>query len=79
VPETVIKDIRDRERGGIIELPWRGPKWGDRVRILSGPFTGHLAIYGGMSGRERVAILLEILGGQQRVTLSERAVEVIKF
>jgi transcriptional antiterminator RfaH len=76
VPETVIKDIRDRERRGIIELPWRGPKRGDRVRILSGPFRGHLAIYGGMSGRERVAILLEILGGQQRVTVAERDVEV---
>ena len=34
VPEAVIQDIRDRERGGIIELPWRGPKRGDRVRNL---------------------------------------------
>jgi transcriptional antiterminator RfaH len=77
VPETVIEDIRDRERGGIIELPWRGPKRGDRVRVLTGPFRGHRAIYAGMSGRERVAILLDILGGQQRVTLTERDVEVI--
>ena len=77
VPETVIKNIRDRERGGIIELSRRGPKRGDRVRILSEPFRGHLGIYAGMSGHERVAILLEILGGQQRVTLAERDVEVI--
>jgi transcriptional antiterminator RfaH len=79
VPETVIEDIRDRERGGIIiELPWRGPKKGDPVRIFSGPFRGHLAIYAGMSGHERVTILLEILGGQQPVTLTERDVEVIR-
>ena len=77
VPEKVIKDIRDRERGGIIELPWRGPKRGDRVRILSGPFRGHLAIYADMAGHERVAVLLKIFGGQQRVTLAERDVEVI--
>ena len=79
VPEMVIKEIRDRERGGIIEFPWHGPKRGDRVRILSGPFRGHLAIYAGMSGHERVAILLEILGGQQRVTLLERDVEATIF
>jgi transcriptional antiterminator RfaH len=77
VPEKVIKDIRDRERGGIIELPWRGPKRGDRVRILSGPFRGHLATYADMAGHERVAVLLKIFGGQQRVTLAERDVEVI--
>ena len=77
VPETVIEDIRDRERGGIIELPWRGPKRGDRVRVLTGPFRGHLAIYASMSGHERVAVLLQIFSGQQRVTLAERDVEVI--
>jgi transcriptional antiterminator RfaH len=77
VPEKVIKDIRDRERGGIIELPWRGPKRGDQVRVLSGPFRGHLAIYADMAGHERVAVLLQIFGGQQRVTLAERDVEVI--
>jgi transcriptional antiterminator RfaH len=76
VPEMAIKDIRDRERGGFIELPWRGPKRGDRGRILSGPFPGHLAVYAGMSGRERVAILLEILGGQPRATIPLCGIEV---
>jgi transcriptional antiterminator RfaH len=79
VPEKVIKDIRNRGRGGIIELPWRGPERGDRVRILSGPFRGHLAIYAGRSGTERVAVLLQILGSQQRATLPERDVEVTLF
>jgi transcriptional antiterminator RfaH len=53
VPDTVIKSIRDRERDGVIELPGRLFKPGDRVRLLAGPFRGHLAIYASMSGPER--------------------------
>jgi transcriptional antiterminator RfaH len=79
VPDPVIEGIRDRERGGVIVLPRSEPKRGDRVRILSGPFRGHLAIYAGMSGPERVAVLLQILGGQQRVTLAERDIEMTIF
>ena len=77
VPDTLIKSIRDRERDGVIELPRRPLKPGDRVRLLAGPFQGHLAIYAGMSGSERVAVLLQILGGQQRVTLARRDIEAV--
>jgi transcriptional antiterminator RfaH len=66
VPDTVIEEIRAHECNGVIELPRRLLKPGDRVRLLTGPFQGHLAIYAGMSGSERVAVLLQILGGAQR-------------
>jgi transcription elongation factor/antiterminator RfaH len=77
VSDRVIKEIQNRERNGAIELPRRALKHGDRVRILGGPFRGHLAIYAGMATQERVAVLLQILGGQQRVTLSERDIGVL--
>jgi transcriptional antiterminator RfaH len=77
VPDAVVEEIRGRERGGVIELPRRLLKPGDRVRLLTGPFQGHLAIYAGMSGSERVAVLLQILGGQQRVTLARRDIEAV--
>jgi transcriptional antiterminator RfaH len=77
VRDDVIAAIRDRERNGVIELPRRLIKAGDRVRLLAGPFQGHLAIYTGMSGSERVAVLLHILGGHQRVTLSTRDIEAL--
>jgi transcriptional antiterminator RfaH len=77
VPDAVIEEIRGRERNGAVELPSRRLQYGDRVRILAGPFRGHLAIYAGMSTRERVAVLLQILGGPQRVTLAQRDVEAI--
>jgi transcriptional antiterminator RfaH len=77
VPDAVIDEIRGRERNGAVELPKRRLQYGDRVKILAGPFRGHLAMYAGMSASERVAVLLQILGGQQRATLAQRDVEAI--
>ncbi len=68
-------EIRARERNGAIELVRRELRAGQEVRILSGPFQGRLAIYSGMSGPARVAVLLAILGAQQRVTLARNAIE----
>jgi transcriptional antiterminator RfaH len=77
VADDVIREIQARERNGAIEFPRRVPKRGDRVRILAGPFRGHLAIYSGMATHERIAVLLDMLGRQQRVTLSELDVGVL--
>jgi transcriptional antiterminator RfaH len=76
VPDGVINMLRKRERDGLIELP-RPPKFrpGDRLRVLHGPFAGHIGLYAGMKPRERVEVLLAILGGAQRVTLPMDAVE----
>ena len=76
VPDGVIAALRSRETGGLIELP-QPPKFraGDRLRVIHGPFAGHVGLYAGMKPRERVEILLAILGGSQRVTLPEDYVE----
>ncbi|HKA47752.1 MAG TPA: hypothetical protein VKD68_06310 [Methyloceanibacter sp.] len=67
VPDGVIAEIRRREVDGLIELaPPPALRRGARVRILRGPFTGHLAIYADMRPRERVEILLQLPGGEQR-------------
>jgi len=79
VPDNVIAEIRSREVGGLIELaPPPSLRRGARVRILRGPFTGHLAIFADMKPRERVEILLQLLGGEQRVTLAEKDIEVVR-
>ena len=74
VPDAVIAEIRSREHEGAIELP---PKVrpGDRVRVLRGPFRDHLAIYAGMTGRDRVAVLLRLLGGERRILLPRCDIE----
>jgi transcriptional antiterminator RfaH len=76
VPDAVIAEIRGRERGGLIELP-KPPRLepGDHVRITSGAFGGHLALYEGQTAHERVAVLLQFLGSQQRTELPASAIE----
>jgi transcriptional antiterminator RfaH len=77
VPDSVIAALKARERGGLIELP-RRPRFrpGDRVRVLHGPFIGHIGLFAEMKPRERVEVLLGLLGGQ-RVTLAADAVEAM--
>jgi transcriptional antiterminator RfaH len=79
VPDNVIAEIRCREVDGLIELAPPAPlRRGVRVRILRGPFTGHLAIFADMKPRQRVEILLQLLGGEQRVTLAKKDLEVVR-
>jgi len=79
VPDAVITEIRGREVGGLIELASPAPlRRGVRVRILHGPFSGCLAVFADMKPRERVEILLQLLGGEQRVTLAKKDIEVVR-
>ena len=63
VPNTVIDDLRRRERNGLIELPPPpGLQRGDHVKIVRGAFAGQLALFDGQRPHERVAVLLALLG-----------------
>ena len=63
----------------MVELPRReGFKAGEQVRILAGPFEGHLGLYAGMRAHERVLVLLALLGGQQRVELPKADIEAVR-
>jgi transcription antitermination factor NusG len=76
VPDSVISGLRARERNGLIVLPQKlGLQRGDRVRITRGPFTDHLAIYASMKPRDRVEVLLTMLGSVQRVELPKCDIE----
>ena len=78
VPDAVIAEIRKREVGGLIELPKpQLARLGGRVRVLTGPFAGHIGLYAGMKPRARVEVLLSLLGSQQRMTLAADAVEAV--
>jgi transcriptional antiterminator RfaH len=78
VPQNAIEEIRRREVGGLIELARQGIKRGDRVRILRGPFTGHLAIYHDSKPRDRIEVLLQLLGSTRSATLESLDVELAK-
>jgi transcription antitermination factor NusG len=67
VPDAVIDGIREREIGGVVRLPKpRRFKPGDRVRVVRGPFEGHFGLYDGMAPRERIFVLLSMLGASIR-------------
>ena len=78
VPDQVIDEIRRREVRGAVELaPAPGLRRGDQVRILRGPFDGRCGLYQGMRPHERVAVLLQILGGACQVTLARADVAAL--
>jgi transcriptional antiterminator RfaH len=71
VAGNVLRLLKAREdANGFIQLDQR-PKFvpGEKVRVLSGPFSDNLALFDGMGDRDRVAILLDLLGRKVRVSI----------
>ena len=76
VPRALIDALRARERNGLIVLPKpQGLRAGSVVKVTVGPFAGQFGLYAGMRARQRVEVLLALLGGQQRVSLPRDAIE----
>ena len=78
VPEAVISEIKSRERGGFVVLPKvHGLKPGMRVKVLQGLLQDQIGLLAALRPHERVLVLLQLLGGQQRVELARNAIEAI--
>jgi transcriptional antiterminator RfaH len=81
VPENLIHAIQKRldeinAAGGEV---FDGLKPGDPVYIVDGPFKGYEAIFDSrLPGRERVRVLLELLGNQRLVSVELRAGQIEK-
>jgi transcriptional antiterminator RfaH len=77
VSDRVVAEIRSREVGGLVELPKaRAFRRGDLVRIKCGRLAGRLAIFAEMKPHQRVEVLLDLLGGEQRATIAATGVQV---
>jgi transcriptional antiterminator RfaH len=71
VAPEVINSLKAREdEGGYVRLDQR-PKFalGEKVRVLAGVFAENLGLFDGMADRERIAILLDLLGRKVRVSI----------
>jgi len=78
VPDAVIGEIKSRERDGLVELPkLRGLEPGMRVKVLQGPLRDQIGLLAALRPHERVLVLLQLLGGQQRVDLARNAIEAV--
>ena len=51
---------------------------GMRVRVISGPLSEQIGMLAALRPHERVLVLLQLLGGQQRVELARSSVEAIE-
>ena len=71
VPEGVVGALRAREDAkGLVTMdakPAFAP--GDKVRVLAGAFMDNAGLFSGTADRDRVSILLDMLGRKVRVWL----------
>jgi transcriptional antiterminator RfaH len=76
VPPDVVAALQRREdTDGFVKLERRqqfAP--GERVRVVDGVFADNLGLFEGMADKERVAILLDLLGRKVRILLDEGAI-----
>jgi transcriptional antiterminator RfaH len=71
LPASVVDELRGRQNeAGFVQLDLR-PRFapGDKVVVVEGAFAACLGLFDGMADRERVAILLDLLGRKVRVVL----------
>jgi transcriptional antiterminator RfaH len=76
VPDGVIEQLRGREdERGFVTLDTR-PRFarGEKIRVVDGVFDACVGLFDGMADRERVAILLDLLGRKVRVVLDGESI-----
>jgi len=80
VPERVLKDLRERDSGGFVKLPPANRlRIGAKMRVLRGPFAGHIGLHDGMSGADRQRVLLELLGQHVSVEMPARDIVPLPY
>ncbi|MHB8621961.1 MAG: transcription/translation regulatory transformer protein RfaH [Sulfuricaulis sp.] len=76
VPDDLINALRLREDAqGIQILPLANYQPGSRVRITQGSFAGYEGIFQAGSGRDRVTVLLDVLGRGARTSVDSASIE----
>lgn len=76
IPDDLVSYLREREsEQGLHD--WAEPEFaaGDRVRVAEGAFQGYGGLLLARTGRERVLVLLDILGRQVRAQLGTAQIE----
>jgi transcriptional antiterminator RfaH len=70
VPDGLIAALRGREdETGVQQFELPDFKPGDRVRIAEGPMAGYEGIFQARSSKERVVVLLDVVGKATRVQM----------
>ena len=76
VPNGLITTLQNNEdMDGVQQIQEPVIKTGDQVIIIEGPFAGYRGIYQHHQSKERVAILMDIVGKNTLMTLSAHAMQ----
>lgn len=79
VPDYLVSNLRQHDdEDGIQQLPDYTYRPGEPLRIADGVMAGFEGIYLARSAKDRVLVLLEILGQQARVELARDTIEPIR-
>lgn len=74
VPESLVRYLREREDESGMQIVDVGRlRPGQSVRVEEGPLAGYEGIFLARTGRDRVVVLLNILGRNARLELEEEA------
>ncbi len=75
VPDDIVGDLRSSVKDEEIVVIESAVEVGEEVNVVEGPFRGIKAVVSRvMPGRERVALLLEVLGMEREVEVGLKAV-----
>lgn len=77
VPEPLVCDLQTRHHGTTFDSPLQLSS-GEAVTLIDGPFAGLSGVFEAKTGLERVAILLDVIGRNNRVTVSVHQVELAR-
>jgi transcriptional antiterminator RfaH len=78
ISDQVIETIRQRaDADGLHRLPPKNFSKGDRVRLVSGPFTDYEAIFSEQRAENRTIILLNLIGKQNRIEVPSDSIAVL--
>jgi transcription antitermination factor NusG len=70
VPDGLVGAIRRRDdERGVQDIPLHEFRPGERVRVEEGPLTGYEGVFLARTSRERVLVLLDIVGREARTKL----------
>jgi transcriptional antiterminator RfaH len=77
VPDQIVAGLRAREdEAGLVHLDLRPSfRSGDKICVLDGALAGCFGLYEGMKDRERVAVLLDLLGRKVRAIVDAESIE----
>jgi transcriptional antiterminator RfaH len=78
VAQQILGALKAREdANGYVKLDQR-PKFalGEKVRVLAGAFAENMGLFDGQADRDRIAILLDLLGRKVRVSIEADMVAV---